>query len=487
MGILKTKDYETFMVDETTFVGAANANHALPGDTVEMKDGLQIISRSKHVLVGIIEMAKSRYGFTSRNVPIYLFRPWDESYPPFYVGSKYSNTTNVLAVVDFDSWAEEANCPRGVCRRIFGVCGDMKAEEEALVVHTHPVRWAPMDMVPFQGGSYLDATTFHIDPPGCVDIDDAISLWMNGLTVELHIHIADVASILKSDLWMAEKLGETLYKDGAIVSPMFPEGVQKACSLTPGHKRATLTLAIQWDTTTKTMTKRWIQEDIIVKESYTYESIVGSVWAGPLQIITSEIAKRPVTDPHEWISELMLFYNREAAKILREAGKGILRRHSEPDQELLKRLEGIAPFLAFKAGEYCSPTDANTVHWGLKEDVYCHASSPIRRWVDCINQSVLIQTLFVPDFIVPSYNIDKVNKQAKRVKAFERDLFFAEMLLLKPRQIVEGHAFGEKAWVPAWNRCVSLKGEGLVKIAVYMDPSKVNWKRRLVLEIVESE
>ena len=511
-GILKTKDYETFSVVETIFVGAQKAGTALHGDFVEMSaDGnrvSKVLLRAPHKgLVGTLEIAgKTKYGFTSRNVPIYLFIPWNESYPPFYVGSSHvDKTSNLIVLVDFESWISTANCPRGILKRILGASGNLEAEEAGLKLHTHPVIWKKgldiMPRVPFlEGGSFLDTNTFHVDPEGCVDIDDAISVWTNGLNIELRIHIADVASLLANNpaLWTAEMLGETLYKNGAIVSPLFPEDVQDACSLVPGSMRPTLTLAITWCTYSKTIIKKWwIQQDIIVKESYNYDTIIDSPIAPLLEEIVSGLAQRPVTDSHEWISELMLFYNKEAANIVFQAQTGILRCHSEPDLELLESLEkgGISPkFLAYKAGAYCDSTASETRHWGLKEAVYCHASSPIRRWVDCINQAIIIKSLFIPEFIVPPYIIEAINSQQRQVKAFERDLFFMKMLLTSSTKRVKGNVIlagpqKAKVWIPEWNKCVSIyeymETGASIEISVYTDISKQNWKRRLILEVLE--
>ena len=510
MDILKTKDYETFYVGSKQIIGASKVSKALVGDTVEIVDDRvsNILERANHThLVGTLEISgKTKYGYTSRNVPIYLFIPYNEAYPPFYVGSSHSDrSVNLIAVVDFDSWPTEANCPRGVCRRILGACGNLEAEIDGLKRHTHSLRWKRIyELMPrtpfFQGGSsLLDKETFHVDPEGCVDIDDAITIWVNCKEIEVRIHIADVASLLTNNnfLWSASYIGETLYDDGRIVSPLFPVEVQQACSLSPEEVRPTLTLAFTWCLETQSVIrKRWIQQDIIVQHSHTYESIVETKWAQLLETVTSGLASKPITDPHDWIAELMIFYNKEAAKVIQGAHKGILRKHSAPDKELLSALElsGIEPFLAYKAGAYCDSTDIDVSHWGLNSMAYCHATSPIRRWVDCINQAVLIQTLFIPEFSVPPYDIDLINAQSKLCKAYERDNFFLKMLLSKSKTTVSGQVVlagpqKAKIWIPAWKRCVSIYEYRMpnetVKLSFYVNPSKRNWKRKIVLEILE--
>ena len=510
--IIQTKDYDTFYVGSKHFVGALKASKALVGDSVEITEEpdvcvSKILSRAEHInLVGTLEISgKTKYGFTSRNVPIYLFIPYNEAYPPFYVGSSHiDKRKNLLVVIDFDSWSETANCPRGICKRILGASGNLEAEKEALKIHTHSINWKHIcELNPstpfFQGGSYLDTDTFHVDPEGCVDIDDAISIWSNNSYIEVRIHIADVASLLANNkfLWNASKLGETLYNNGKIVSPLFPVKVQEMCSLTPNTLRPTFTLAFTWNIETNSIVKKWwSQQDIVVKYSYNYESILNTQWAPLLKTIASGISSKSVTDPHEWIAELMIFYNKEAAKVIQGSQQGILRRHSEPDKELLNALEktGLAPFLAYKAGTYCDATENDVVHWGLNEAVYTHATSPIRRWVDCINQAILIQTLFIAEFTVPPYTIESINKQSKLCKSFERDNFFLKMLLSKDEIIVTGQVIlagpqKAKIWIPVWNRCVSIyeyrmTGE-FVEISFHMNPSKRNWKRKIILEILE--
>ena len=501
--ILKTKDYRIFELDDKTYEGAEWANRALPGDTVTTD--FQLISRADHKgLVGVLELAgKTRYGFTARNHPLYLFVPWNESYPPFYVGSSHKDTSkNVLAIIDFEKWEEYKNCPRGICREIIGQCGDLQSEERALLAHLGPKKWKhePLlnpPIVPAQGGSKLEGATFHIDPPGCRDIDDAVTLWENyDKSIDIRIHIADVASTLATNpqLHDAARQSQTIYKDGVVVSGMFPASVEASLSLLPGTTRMTLTLGFTIDGSNVTNV-RWCQQEIEVKESYTYETILHSRHCELLRMATSVLAKRDVTDPHEWVSELMLFYNKTAAKWLYDNGAGVLRRHSGPNAERLEALAAIGKiplYLAYSSGEYCSPLTSDTKHWGLDSDYYCHASSPIRRWVDCLNQAALIDILFDTYIELPVPDIDALNTMGKAIKKYERDLTFARVLMNPdtPKE-VEGIVVecGAKlrVWIEAWNKVVTVKTDSeflpgaTVSVKIFFDAGKRNWKRRMVL------
>jgi len=500
--ILKTKDYRIFELDGKTYEGAYWVNRALPGDT--LTSDFKLISRADHKgLVGVLELTKARYGFNARNNPLYLFVPWNESYPPFYVGSSHKDTSkNVLAVVDFENWEEYKNCPRGICREIIGPCGDLESEERALLASLNPKKWKhePLlnpPIVPAQGGSKLERATFHIDPPGCRDIDDAVTLWENDSKgIEVRIHIADVASTLATNprLHDAARQSQTIYKDGAVVSGMFPATVEAALSLLPGTARMTLTLGFTVDGSNITNI-RWCQQEIVVKESYTYETILNSRHCALLKAVTSALAKREVTDAHEWVSELMLFYNKTAAKWLYDNCSGVLRRHSGPNAERLDALAAIGKvplYLAYSSGEYCSPLTSDTQHWGLDTNYYCHASSPIRRWVDCLNQAALIDILFNTYIELPVADIDALNMMAKAIKKYERDLTFARVLMAPdaPKEIqgiVVECGTKLRVWVEAWNNIITVKTDSeflpgtTVSVKIFFDAGQRNWKRRMVL------
>jgi exoribonuclease R len=202
----------------------------------------------------------------------------------------------------------------------------------------------------------------------------------------------------------------------------------------------------------------------------------------------------------------MLLYNREVARILKTTGQGVLRRHAGKD---LTRYEAYAALglpadrLAMHGGEYCLPTEADSKHWGLGVDAYCHASSPIRRWADCMNQLALRETILVKtdNSLVAEYSLIRpseehiaaLNDKSKRAKAYERDVHFARILLRGEERtgieaiVAEVSDTKTKLWVPKWNRMISSKqvtaalGDH-VTMSFFADPKQRSWKRRVVVE-----
>lgn len=542
---LETSDYEQFRVRAEggdivyEFAGAAAAGRALPGDEVRLAgDGVELVARCtpKLFLVGTLELnSKSRYGITSRGVLRYKFLPYDAAYPPFFVGCSSKDTTqNLLVRIQFDDWPASSTCPIGVLVQTFGPAGVVDAEEAALLVHYGPVRWRREDMPSLHTSSglpplepssvvYVDSTdlcTFHVDPPGCRDIDDAISFKpiadQEGVIL-VKIHIADVASWLKAYPGLAgpaAAAGQTLYRDGVAVRPMFPAELSEgAMSLLPGELRRAWTLNFLWGEggMFKGVFPWWTHDEIRVKESYTYESILGSPHADLLGSVASTLAGRTLADPHEWIEHMMLFYNRSAAEELKRRGVGVLRRHAAPDLERLEAMRrlglpaSVGDRLAMRAGEYCLATEENTVHWGLGAAVYCHASSPIRRWADCVNQMALAAVLhnYLAAQATPFQVVERLNAAARRAKRYERDLDYVRALLgpaageLHGGTVVEpgrpsrdGMALAEpgRIWVPYLERVVRADtgqhqaGEE-VGVRFFTDAGKRNWKQRLVVRV----
>ena len=150
-GKLFTKNYIEFSIvsnglEILQFQGAQKARGCLPGGEVQWDTEhqcLQLVSVSNHQpIVGILQLtSKTRYGLTSRGHPIFLFRPFDASYPPFIVASSQKNLEkNMLCSIHYkDNWKPDVTTfPKGEIIDYFGQVGDWQAERSALLM-----RWCP--------------------------------------------------------------------------------------------------------------------------------------------------------------------------------------------------------------------------------------------------------------------------------------------------------------------------------------------------------
>jgi len=410
-------------------------------------------------LVCILALKGTRQGTTKSGTPLYMGYPLDPMYPPVIVGSRATGT-NRFALVLVKGYEEAFRWPRAEFRSWIGAVGDPAAERSALLLMSGSVASPPLVMFPVFDCKPLHTwNTCNIDPMGCTDIDDVISWRLDGSTiVEVIISIADVSSFVLPDTpedVEALRRGQSLYAAGKVVSPMIhPLISEKAASLhADGVPRPVVSLHLP--------SKTWSRGFLINQKSYTYEEAIGNKLLKEVFALCGAVSD----DPHEWIERAMVLYNVEAAKRLN--GVGILRTQAPPDATKAMMWKAAAAasgepslaLLGYSAGLYAK----EGAHWALGEDVYCHASSPLRRYADLVNQRCLVTLL---DGKIPSSPsnivIESLNVRSRIAKRLDRSL------LSIPLDIM-------------------IEGDGIVidtyelKVGIYYLP----WKTRIIVRLLE--
>ena len=532
-GILQTKDQDRFMILSDTgdriheFTGAKAANKCLPGDHVAwIHDRCELELRDQHPwIVGTLELtSKSTYGMTSRKHLMYLFTPYDKKYPHFIVGSSEQDRShNRIVLVTLEDWTE--TFPRGSIQKTLGVSGSEQAERDALMWQACPWRYPKYDYQPVLHSTYprttLTGHTFHIDPEGCRDVDDVFTFEKTEAEWIVTITISDVAAYVQDgdavDI-MASLIGQTLYDTtGKVLRPMIPsEYSEKACSLLPGKESYGISFQFAWDGK-EIKNKKWFHSVFQVNTSYTYEEFQSCASPYPLREIASHLAGLPTADAHDWVAQMMILYNTEAGHMLKVAGQGILRRHSAPDRDRLEQYRTHLPeleMLAFHSAEYCLAEEADTHHYGLTTGTYAHASSPIRRYADLVNQRILTALIQgkTETLIVPQAMYD-MNVRGKAIKRYQRDMDFLRAIQTGHTSfeaIIMDHVPMNKDWikiklyVPEWKRMISTRYRALsphtalsrdetqeiditlyrtVQIQCAFSPHARNWKERVVIHV----
>jgi len=535
-GILQTTDQDRFVILSDTgdqlheFKGSKAANKCLPGDHVAwVNNQCELELRDQHpLIVGTLELtSKSTYGMTKRKHLMYLFTPYDKKYPHFIVGSSETDRSqNRIALITLEDWT--GTFPRGSIQHMLGPSGSDHAEREALIWQACPWRYPKYNYQATLHSNYprthLTGYTFHIDPEGCRDVDDVFTFEKIEKGWNVTITISDVASYIEDgdavDI-MASLIGQTLYDtDGKVLRPMLPtEYSEKTCSLLPGKDSHGISLQFVWDGQTIS-DKKWFHSTLRVNTTYSYEEfqICDSPYRQPLRDIATYLAGEPTDDAHDWVAQMMILYNTEAGRMLKTSGQGILRRHSAPNREKLEKYKTHLPELeklAFSSAEYCLAEETDTQHYGLITDTYAHASSPIRRYADLVNQRVLSLLIQGKDdrFIVPQAMYD-MNLRGKAVRRFQRDIDFLQAIQTGKttfQAIIMDHIPLDNGWikiklyVPMWKRMISTRyqivSENIVlsrdetreiDITLYREvqiqcafsPNARNWKERVVINLL---
>jgi len=416
---------------------------------------------------------------------MYLFSPLNNEFPQMIVASAHRDLKRNILVI-----AEKMNddkLPRGQIVEVVGTCGDPLAERKAIHVAYSPDYWKkiPETKEPssFFFRSVLDVPTINIDPPGCQDIDDCISIWEEAGMTKVAITIADVAEWLAENPWMshAQHIGQSLYDGGVPVRSMFPKTVEHKMSLLPGERRLGYALIFTWDGYVRD--PQFKEVTIINKASYTYDNcrLATEISIPLLRSICEQLAGRPLLDPHDWVAELMIFYNKTMAEELVKLGKGLLRHHSMPDGEKMDKYERLglnARMFAYAAATY-EHTSPKVQHWGFQTR-YCHGSSPIRRWADVVNQMAM------KGMPVPNAKED-CNRLQKFAKKHARDLAFLDILQRRPENTPGIVVSSTRVWVSDWSRMITCANDILpgtpVIIRYFLDMQRPTWKERLVFHI----
>jgi exoribonuclease R len=469
--ILKTKDYKKFkltkkdVLEPILFEDANFANGCFDGDTVTwtMDDGCRLVSRGEHpILSGVLELnSRVKYGVTNRGISMYLFVPYRREYPSLVVGcSERILTHNKIVLVRVeDSVPSGRSLPRGNLIDTLGISGDPTAERAAILWAHTPYKMpnALLKIEPpvhekrreYELRPQTPKHTFHIDPPGCKDVDDVISIErVDDSTHRIWITISDVAEWVplnsEIDLY-AKKVSATTYDNGNPVRPMLPPAYsEKVCSLLPGKQSLGISLVMDWNGSSLE-NLMFLKTAVRVERSYTYDQAdadINGVFS-ILKKITTFLTKQENPDSHKIIEVLMILYNREVANVLKKATVGIMRRHDSADITKWEKFESISPdlaFLAYKSAEYCSADSQYLYHSGLGSDAYCTATSPIRRYADLVNQRILKSFLgfSTSELKGPDIDYEWMNKRQKELKRFERDIFSITNMLHNEKRIVKG-------------------------------------------------
>lgn len=470
---LQTKDYKRFkvvssedFVEPIEFTDATLANGCYNGDKVKWSEenGCTLVKRADHpVLAGILELtSKTKYGMTSRGIPMYLFVPYRQEYPALVVGcSEKILTHNKLVLVKADDAVPIGrSLPRGNLVDTLGLSGDPKVERLALLWTYTPYKM-PNALVKaepnkeevrkeFELRPHTPPQTFHIDPPDCRDVDDVLSIErIDPLTQRIWITISDVAEWVKPGSEVdeyAKKTTATTYENGQPVRPMLPIGYSEgACSLLPGHTCLGISLTMDWDGSSLS-NLMFIKSVVKTAQTYTYEQVDANNTGtfDTFKRIVSFLTGIESPNSHEIIEAFMILYNREVAMVLRKLGIGILRRHDTNKINQWEKFEGInteIAKLAYKAAEYVQADAQDVYHAGLKTDVYCTATSPIRRYADLENQRILKALLGFtkqPELEAPKVDISWLNRRQKDLKRYERDIFHISNMLHNEKRIVQG-------------------------------------------------
>ncbi len=286
---------------------------------------------------------------------------------------------------------------------------------------------------------------YSIDPPNCIDIDDAIHIFKCNNITEIGIHIADVSSYVNLlDDNINNELHNrinTFYSDTNI--HMFPELLMKEMSLIDNNNyKRIISLIISFDENLNMIeTSIKIQSAKIKNLSYDDIMILKNTNIDIFNIydfgykLNTKYKYFSSYDPHNMVAIYMIIANTHIAKLLTNYDKNnvLLRRQlnnntninptnfinsNNLNDSLYKLLIQKHINTSLESSEYCIGSD-NCFHSSMKLDLYTHFTSPIRRYVDIIVHTQILNYL-KNEKLFTKFNIDKINIINKYYKQLNR-------------------------------------------------------------------
>ncbi len=298
---------------------------------------------------------------------------------------------------------------------------DVTLNTDALVAASGlPICFNIADAIPtsdgFPGHSETsDLFVFSIDDEETMDIDDALSWEKTANGFRLGIHIADVTSRIgvSTQLFVeSAKRVSSLYLPTENI-PMFPERTTaEDLSLKEGNLCPALSLFMDLDESFEIQESRFVLTRVKIAKNYSYKEVdrlfSQSPWSemNKLKMVLTrnringndtshnrfsyhfkvrnakvEIKQIDNDSPaRSLISELMILYNRSFADFTLRQGIPIIYRNIEQYlQDSTDPDSGVVNSMAFLSTK-------PDYHPGVGVRAYMHATSPIRRFTDLINQ-----------------------------------------------------------------------------------------------------
>jgi len=261
-------------------------------------------------------------------------------------------------------------------------------------------------------------TAFCIDAEDTRDYDDAISISQQGDNWLVGIHVSSVAALLQPDGRLfreARQRVSSLYTPNLVV-PMFPAcHSERGLSLVKGEVRPCLSLYVRFDAQFNQLEK-WLQADTVrIAANLSYREVDKASGAEPYKTlnrlcevlalkrdslaenkrsgqyyylrelagILTPSAVNPDSPARRMVEELMILYNSSMAEYAVAEGIPVLFRNVQPVPNWQTDSPPVQAYLSTRP-EY---------HPGIGTAAYLHSSSPVRRYVDLLNQMQILAAL----------------------------------------------------------------------------------------------
>jgi exoribonuclease R len=380
------------------------------------------------IIYGVLEI-NNKTAFGEKNEK--RFYPNDKTLPTFYVPTKkLFSTINLYCCIKFNKQVGDKYY--GLIEKFIGEIGDLNSELDYLK-NIGCDQWKGNSKFKLEEYSEdltpdrVDFTKFKlkaysIDPPGCVDIDDALSIELISENhCKIFIHIADVSSYIKPESLLdleIRKRKESIYLNKFQVN-MIPDKLSiEKISLKKINRAFTLELTLmktdKWNIISHSFYKSLIK---VINLSYDEcqaqldkNKDLKNLYNIGKDLYENKFGKCEYNS-HLMVEIYMIIANVIAGKNIQDH-EGAIFRKQDPSLEN-KFFDNVASYSSFRN---------DLTHTSLKESLYTHFTSPMRRYIDIIVHRILSNKFCGSNFVINKDEsfIDSLNATHKKIKKINR-------------------------------------------------------------------
>jgi hypothetical protein len=363
-------------------------------DDTEIYSACNVISgeieKEKSIIGGRLCLSsKTRWGVNSKGMKKYSFIPCCRSHYPTYCVASIKEPTQIdeYVRVEIMPWnIDETTMPMGILVETLGKVTDESCYIKTLLsgyllttrsrnkIYKKYLKDYYYEFVDRESevresvcieDTWIDVPSYSIDPPGCIDIDDALSF--NEDTNELAVHIASPDALGKSYL-LDESIKHQTKTIDVSDSPLhlLPNSIVNEFSLFEGVVRPCLSVVFP-----KYEPPRIIRTRIKVTKNLSYDDSLNADIEKLIRAIQDRFGF--TDDPHELVEKCMIQANCFVANtLIKQNTKGLLRAAKKGERAW------------YKLGT------SNDVHEYFNS-LYTHFTSPLRRYSDQLVHQILIK------------------------------------------------------------------------------------------------
>jgi len=339
---------------------------------------------------------------------VFKYDHWDNKHPRGIITETLGDVNELSVYYEYKLY----------CRNIHDSISSFTSKTRELVQKNPDLYESIVSNPKFAIEKRLDVPVFSIDPCGCTDIDDAFSIKEESGVYKISIYIANVFVWMDTlGLWdQIDARVSTIYlpdKRRTMLPTILSENL---CSLLEKQNRIAFCMDVYVDSYGKNIREpEYKNVEIKVHSNFAYEEPkMRSNKYYKLMLDVTRKMKNDVNDSHNLIEYWMIYMNSMCGERLASNKNGVFRTATISENTTSKFKQIIRDWNDVNCKYMPFSCDANISHQVLKINSYVHITSPIRRLVDLLNQTIFIQQMGIAE--ISSDAVKFINKWTQKVE-----------------------------------------------------------------------